>query len=649
MDIDSKSTNDFEDKEEKDLSEFLDDATEKAMDKEDLIVDENQSSSQQTQKTDEQSQSSESGPADAESNFLEDNSTPETEEIEGSETSSANSELALAEQEIEENEEQTQNELAQLAEEEGIQIEKDKTKLEQNAKNQYKESMKEALKRNPDAELIPSIVIDTTDNTASANDIKVSEFLSELDNSDSFLNSDSKPNNSVEEILSKALEDKSPVKHSNSATAQLLEDLESKVTDHDKTAEEKMKGLDAKEEKEIGGIPAKVMTNNKRFHNFENVTIEQEIEGPAKKSVQGDPNQNMSRSDQIQAHGSIVQQQYLHSHTKKLQKLKIRAEDEALKRTQYKIPKGIPDVIFMSDYFNVSGVGEHKPGMAMVAYYGKKSQFHLHFANQAENQISFEDIDTLIGIISDINGIYNGIFKLLPSKKEVEEKSETKIEQLNSALDKAYDILRFYSRLRSFVNTVVYQRHLIVADMQKLRRKVNYLQTDEDDMLRFYALQDQYLKVKTRGLKYDYDPKIKLFLKKVDQISVPFGADVKTILRSVFKLEKAIVFFDSDIRSLAMGVNTENPIEVLKTIDNVMMLLIRIMEAKDDILKTAKETKAALKGIVVHRGNIVENLSGAEQLIHYYRLQAKGVWIWSGIQARLILGLTLIFGVIGKF
>lgn len=649
------------DNEIKEISDFLEDDSDRAEDQIVQVVDENAStpSNQKITKADDLEDTSEAQSENSEDQSEDVDvfggvSTQENEDITPSHEASKNTEELEAENQETIDDDKTKTELAELAKEEGLEIEREESSLENDMRTQYKESLKAAIKDNQDVATIPVIVIDENGNTAKVDTVNVNEFQTEMLNGESFLNSpsESAKTKSVEEILGNSMDTNTGKSNFTAKEGgDLFGDVGSKVTEHETDTELKMKGLDATEEKKIGGIPTSEMTGNKDFKDFEAVTIEEAITNPnhkAQKHHKKNLYSRMHRGEQIQSTGAISQEHYVSNHSKKMADLKIRAESEALIRTEYKIPKGMPDVIFMSDYFNVSGVGEHRPPMTMTNYYGHQSEFHKHFSEKAEKQISFEDIDTLIGLVSDINGIFNGIFKLLPSKEEIEEESSSKLGKINSALDKAYDILRFYSRLRSFVNTVVYERHLIVQDLQLLRSKVDFLQTDEEDMLRFYALERQHLKVKTRGLMFDYDPKIKMFMKNIDGISVQFGSDVKTILRTVFKLEKAIVFFDSDIRSLARGVNTENPIEVLKTIDSVMMLLIRIMEVKIDILKSADEVKKALKGIVKHRVNIVGNLEGAEQLIHYYKMQKEGVAMWGGAKAQILMMVVLIWGVVGR-
>ena len=333
--------------------------------------------------------------------------------------------------------------------------------------------------------------------------------------------------------------------------------------------------------------------------------------------------QPQSKSDEIQEAGTQAQEVYLTSHEKMHNALKLFAEHDAFKRATVNIPRGIPSNTFLADFMGVSGVGEHKPSYNMIKFYGGLSEFHQHFATQASRQISFEDIDTLIGLLSDMNGIFTTIYDLLPSKDEVEGEKDNNLGK--SILDHAYDILRFYSQVRGFVNTVVFNRHLLIQDIRFIKKRVDDLHTDMDDMLYFYALDADYLKVKTRGTRFDFDPKIDAFLKRIDNVSVGFGVDVKKVLRTFFNFEKAVVFFDTDTRQLSTNINVSTPLDAIRTVDKVIMYLIRIIELKIDIFRSLKELKTSLENLGKYRTEILENLRGAEQLIHYYALKEEGV------------------------
>lgn len=343
-----------------------------------------------------------------------------------------------------------------------------------------------------------------------------------------------------------------------------------------------------------------------------------------------------TKSEQISEQGTQAQDVYLTSHEKMQNALRMFAEHDALKRATVKIPKGIPANVFLSDFMGISGVGEYKPSYNMIKYYGGLSEFHHHFAEQARRQVSFEDIDTLIGLLSDMNGIFTTIYDLLPKKDEIENEKDNKLGK--SILDHAYDILRFYSQVRGFVNTVVFNRHLLIQDIRFIKHRVNDLHTDMDDMLYFYSLDVQYRKVKTLGKSYSFDPKIEAFLKRIDHVSVGFGIDVKIILRHFFNFEKAVVFFDTDVRHLASSINVSTPLDAIRTVDSVIMFLIRVIELKIDIFRSLKTLKTSLENIAKHRTDILDNLRGAEQLIHYYSMEKEGIRLYPlGVLALLVL------------
>ena len=53
------------------------------------------------------------------------------------------------------------------------------------------------------------------------------------------------------------------------------------------------------------------------------------------------------------------------------------------------------------------------------------------------------------------------------------------------------------------------------------------------------------------------------------------------------------------------------------------MFLIRIIELKVEIFRSLTDLKKSLENLGKYRTEILENLKGAEQLIHYYALQEE--------------------------
>lgn len=500
-------------------------------------------------------------------------------------------------------------------------------------------ALEQAIKDNPNAKQIMLLKFDKDDEHPKVEHIDVEDYEEEYYNRQGHAN-----HKSVEEILTESMSGgngseikpalNGPILGDKSVAEGLRQEAEAIVVPtHDSNAPP-------------SGVLDGSLIKKNDYLDFEHEPIQEAINHHGNhhkrpkvfgKSVKETP--PMSKSEELKLQGEQAKDVYLTSNEKMHNALKLFAQHDALKRAMRKIPRGIPANVFLSDLMGISGVGDHKPTYNMIKYYGGLSEFHHHFAEQAKRQISFEDIDTLIGLLSDMNGIFTTIYDLLPTKDEVEGEKDNTLGK--SVLDHAYDILRFYSQVRGFINTVVFNRHLIIQDIRFIKSRVNDLHTDIDDMLYFYSFDVQYLKVKTLGRPFSFDPKIEGFLKRIENISVGFGIDVKTILRSFFHFEKAVVFFDNDTRQLASGINVSTPLDAIRTIDSVIMYLIRVIELKTDIFKSLVNLKNSLENLAKYRSEILDNLRGAEQLIHYHTLQQESAFapqIWA-----LAVGLLVLF------
>ena len=561
--------------------------------------------------------------------LLEELSEEETETLEDSEkaqeTSEENSGVIIPDEEEVELEESKSDEVDELSPA-SVEVEADNVEnLSETSEfhEELKNAMENAIKENPNVKTIMVIKYDKDDKHPQIQHVDVDDYKEEF-----YERQEHTDHKTVEDILSQSMTGGNGADIKPALEGPILGD--ERVSD--KLIEENNLIIKPSEETPEAMSNILEQANNvssQQISDFENVSFQDALsqnhhyKNSHKVSHRGVKRlaKPKTKTEEIEEKGTQAQDVYLTSHEKMHNALKLFAEHDAYKRAIVNIPKGIPANVFLADYMGVSGIGEHKPTYNMIKYYGGLSEFHQHFANKAKRQISFEDIDTLIGLLSDMNGIFTTIYELLPSKDDVDSEKENNLGK--SVLDHAYDILRFYSQVRGFVNTVVFNRHLLIQDIRFIKSRVNDLHTDMDDMLYFYALDVDYLKVKTRGTRFNFDPKIEAFLKRIDNISTGFGVDVKLILRTFFSFEKAVVFFDNDTRHLATNINVSTPLDAIRTVDRVIMFLIRIIELKVEIFRSLTDLKKSLENLGKYRTEILENLKGAEQLIHYYALQEE--------------------------
>ena len=483
----------------------------------------------------------------------------------------------------------------------------------------FNDAMEKAIKTDPKAESVVVIAYDKENKEPEIKNINVDNFRKGI-----FKNGALAENQNAQDLMV----DEVAVPVDTDKTAE-----EQKMLLHEKIEElekDQIKGHLEDKKNELAhpkGIPdhSSPFSGTPEFEEFDKNGFEAELVKQQEAIAD-----SMNQGSQGNEHN-----EYLKNQEQAREALRLFAESDAIKRAAQPLPPGIPDQVFLSDLMGVSGVGEYEPSSNMLHYYGQQSGFQGHFANKARNQISFEDIDTLTGLLSDLNGVFITIFNLLPSKKEAESETEEEPVQKDN-FERAYDVLKFYSRVRGFVHTLVFNRHLIVQDIQFLKDKVENLNSTQEDMLRFYGIEVEYARMKVRASKFTNDMKIKKSLSNIRGIAYNFAQDVKIALKALFTLEKAIVFFDNDVRSLSHSINTRNPLEAIKTVDNVLLFITRLFEVKIDLFHSIVGMKDSLMNLKKYRADITKEIRNCDKLANYYELiggnvSIPNVWLTFGL------------------
>ena len=472
----------------------------------------------------------------------------------------------------------------------------------------FNNAMEKAIKLDPKATSVVVVGYNKDEKTSDIKNIKIENFRSGTFRSPN-LDENKDPKDLLTDTQKPIPEetDKSPQETQNLLDEKIKELEEQEILGYLQDEKEKLNHPKGKPD-----LTAP-FSGSSEFQDFDHTSFEEElvkqqeeIANAMKESENGNENPH---------------NQYLKNQQQAKEALKLFAESDAFRRASQELPPGVPDQVFLSDLMGVSGVGSYEPSSNMLHYYGALSGFQGHFANKARSTISFEDIDTLTGLLSDINGVFTTIFNLLPSKKEAEEENNS---AQKSNFEKAYDILKFYSRVRGFVHALVYNRHLIVQDIQFLKDKVENLNSTQEDMLRFYGIEVEYARMVVASNKYSNDLKIKKNLNNIRGITYNFSQDVKLALKSLFTLEKAIVFFDNDVRNVSHSINITNPYEALKTIDHVILMIVRLFEVKIDLFQSLVEMKTSLLNLKKYRSDITREIRGCQKLASYYELIGAG-------------------------
>ena len=150
------------------------------------------------------------------------------------------------------------------------------------------------------------------------------------------------------------------------------------------------------------------------------------------------------------------------------------------------------------------------------------------------------------------------------------------------------------------------------------------MRADEDDMLKFYSLETEYLQAKLRSNRFELrDKKFSDYFLEIHDRTILFNEDINTILRETNNLSSYDTFFMETINSLnGMGTNT-SIIAIAKTIDKILMLSLRLLEIRTEIKEVVNRIITSLKGLKVHRDFLTDYIKKIDDLAEYYELEKK--------------------------
>lgn len=267
----------------------------------------------------------------------------------------------------------------------------------------------------------------------------------------------------------------------------------------------------------------------------------------------------------------------------------------------------------------------YTPGMALpenvrIVDYEKDSSTFLQNGSTNSYQqktpvekVTFQDIDTMITVANNVFGMYDQYVKLFPSAETTEEVSAWK---------KAEAALRFYVKVRSLIMTFVQKRSNLIAEVNYLNGKVDKLQSSEEDMMMFYALDHQYFRTKLNTMMYtEKSKKIQSYWKDFDTYKAEFQVQLQRVIQSTFDIVHFAQMFEDDIREIARNDHDNPMIETLDKLDDTMMMLAKLVERKAELQKSVSVFKDGLISIRLLRQKIIETLASLNQEAQLLRLE----------------------------
>jgi hypothetical protein len=242
---------------------------------------------------------------------------------------------------------------------------------------------------------------------------------------------------------------------------------------------------------------------------------------------------------------------------------------------------------------------------------------------QKPDFVNFSEIDSLIELLNSISGIFTGYFELMPKEEEVEtvEKGNEK-----DMLEKTADVLKFYKKIRDFVDIIINNRKQLLEDIKYLQSRVDKLKASEEDMLIFYGLEHQYYKTKMGAALYEKDdPKFANYFISIHNITMDFETDLKKLISECYNLWRFNDFFQTVVDEIMSTSQTTNVMIILEKVDKILMLLLRIYEFKEEITLTINNSKEALSKVKKYRFDIEKILFEVDKLVQYYKTDLPNI------------------------
>ena len=231
----------------------------------------------------------------------------------------------------------------------------------------------------------------------------------------------------------------------------------------------------------------------------------------------------------------------------------------------------------------------------------------------ADYSITFSDVKSLIAILNSIGSIYNYYYQILPNSENPSSS--------NSKWEKAEDMVMLYASIRSFATTVINDREKLAANIEYLNGKISLLKASEDDMLKFFGINQRYYRVRVAASNFDLlDRNFSTLYASIQACSIQFETDVKLIMAAFYDFYMLYKFFEVEIDALLNNSHQNQVINVLTKVDSAIMLLARILEVKNDITLSIDNTKKGFKDLANVRNTLVTKIAALEALVEQKKL-----------------------------
>lgn len=228
------------------------------------------------------------------------------------------------------------------------------------------------------------------------------------------------------------------------------------------------------------------------------------------------------------------------------------------------------------------------------------------------NDVSHKDIDLLLNLLQNINDLYAGNFKDLPTQ------------EINgtSGREQVTQLLTFYRKVSMFVKAAAEKKDILKSELDKLYLKVNNIKTGFLNVLNFYSAHDAYNKVKTSAESYSKeDPKYLDHFKVINDIVLNFGVQHETLVTSAKNLYSLTEYFIDKLTKLKNILGTGTFKDVLNDFDKAIQSLIKLIEMKLNIEVALKNIKDSLTNMKEYKDPLDKNIKDIDMLNEYHSME----------------------------
>ena len=236
------------------------------------------------------------------------------------------------------------------------------------------------------------------------------------------------------------------------------------------------------------------------------------------------------------------------------------------------------------------------------------------FNSEDVDSISIKDINPLISILNDITTVFDSYYKAIPEEAV----------QGNVSKNQMSSVLKFYTKIGTFVKEVIKERDSLKNKIDYLKAKIGHIKTSEEEVIDFFELTNNYMGMKKKIEEYvDLDENFGIYNRRIKETLESFSEDVKEIQDASSNLTKLNDFFTIELSALDEISDSRSTIDILEKFDQVLSLTLKLVEIRHDIEHSIKTLKEVFNRIQENKLYLEETIIESEKLAEEYDIKNR--------------------------